>query len=93
MSELLYHVDNFFFIYESGCYNFTSWQVLGPGSASGSILMQGPGQPWTKQSMLQVMKYINSRICLVNASLNLLALLYPSVAGLFILNWPLQKIP
>ena len=55
--------------------------------------MQGPGQPWTKQSMLQVMKYINSRICLVNASLNLLALLYPSVAGLFILNWPLQKIP
>lgn len=46
-----------FFIYESGCYNFTSWQVLGPGSTSGSILMQGPKQPWTNQSMLQVMKY------------------------------------
>ena len=46
-----------FFIYESGCYNFTSWQVLEPGSTSGSILMQGPRQPWIKQSMLQVMKY------------------------------------
>ncbi|XP_044183994.1 uncharacterized protein LOC114956868 isoform X1 [Acropora millepora] len=34
-------------------------EVLEPGSTSGSILMQGPRQPWTKQSMLQVDNFVD----------------------------------